>query len=83
MTKQAEAEAFVNKSRRVIHNQSLIQLLAVFAIAMPLPLTGLIFWTAFGLSSPIIAQTMATLWIAATIVYVASTTYVKARQRKA
>ena len=44
----AQAEAWVRKKpRRIIHNQTLIRLLIILAVASPLPLAGFIFWFVF------------------------------------
>jgi hypothetical protein len=82
MTREDEAEAWVRKSRRVVHNQFLIGVLAVLAIAMPLPLIMTVFWAMFGLGSPVIIQCVIVLWVAATVVYAALAAYARRRQRK-
>jgi len=82
MTKLAEAEVWVHRSRHVIHNHLLIQLLSAIAIIMPLPTATFIFWTAFGLASPIVIQSFVALWATATIVYVTMAIYVRIEQGK-
>jgi hypothetical protein len=83
MTKEAEVEAWVRRrSRRIIHNQLLIQVSAILAIAIPLPLVALFFWAVFGLGSPIIIQSIITLWVIVTIIYAALSIYIKIKQRK-
>lgn len=82
MTKLAEAEVWVHRSRQVIHNHLLIQLLSAIAIIMPLPTATFIFWTAFGLASPIVIQSFVALWATATIVYVTMAIYVRIEQGK-
>ena len=82
MTKVAEAEAWVHRSRQVIHNHLLIQLLSAIAIIMPLPIATFIFWTAFGLASPIVIQSFVALWATATIVYVTMAIYVRIEHGK-
>jgi polyferredoxin len=81
MTRQAEAEALFNESRKIIHNQVLIRLLAVLAIMLPLPLSAWVFLGAFGLQSPYVIQGTAFLWLLVTIVYFTLALYVKAKQR--
>ena len=68
MAKLVEAEAWVRRSRQVIHNQPLIQLLGVLAIIVPLPLAMSAFWIAF--SSAAAIQSLIGLWAAATMTYV-------------
>jgi hypothetical protein len=82
MTREDEAEAWVRKSRRVVHNQFLIGVLAVLAIAIPLPLVMTIFWAVFGLASPVIIQCVIVTWAATTAVYAALAAYARIRQRK-
>jgi len=80
MTREAEAEAWVRKGRRAVHNQFLIQVLAVLAIVVPLPVVVAVFWAVFGLASPLIIQGIVVLWAAATIVYAALLVYTRIRQ---
>jgi cobalamin biosynthesis protein CobD/CbiB len=68
MAKLAEAEVWVRRSRQVIHNQPLIQLLGVLAIIVPLPLAMSLFWFAF--SSAAAIQSLVGLWAVATMTYV-------------
>jgi|GEM_PF-2082285 len=83
MTKEAEVEAWVRRrSRRIIHNQLLIQVLAVLAIVVPFPLAALIFWVVFGVGSPVIIQSIITLWVAVTVIYAALCVYIKIKQKK-
>jgi len=82
MTKLAEAEAWVRRSKRMIHNQVLIQLLSVIAIIVPLPMAALVFWTAFGLASPLILPSLIGLWAATMIIYAAMAIYTKIERRK-
>ena len=80
MTREDEAEAWVRGKKRVIHNQLFIQLLAVLAIVVPLPLVAVIFWVVFGLASPLIIQGIVVLWAIATIAYAVLFVYAKIRQ---
>jgi len=82
VTREAEAEAWVSRSRRSVQNQFLIQALAVLAIVAPLPLVAVTFWAVFGLASPIIVRGIFALWAAATITYAALSVYTRMRQRK-
>jgi uncharacterized RDD family membrane protein YckC len=82
MTREAEAEAWVRRGRRAVHNQFFIQALAVLAIVVPLPLVATIFWAVFGLASPMIIQGIVVLWAAATIAYAALFVYTRIRQGK-
>ena len=77
-----EAEAWVHRSRRMIHNQPLIQLLSVIAITVPLPIAAFVFWAAFGLASPLVIQSLIGLWAAAMIVFATMTIYTKIERRK-
>jgi hypothetical protein len=82
MTKEAEIEAWVRRRRRrIIHNQLLIQASAILSVVIPLPLVALIFWIVFGLGSPIIIQSLVTLWVIAAIIYAALSIYIKIKQR--
>lgn len=82
MTREAEAEAWVHRSRRVVHSQFLIQVLAVLAIVTPLPLVAVTFWAVFGLASPIVIRSIFALWAAATVTYAALSMYTRIRQRE-
>ena len=82
MAREAEAEAHFRKNRQVICNQQLIQFFAVLAIAVPLPLTGIVFWAMFGLSSPLAVQSVAAFWAVAATTYFGMNLYVKIKQRK-
>jgi hypothetical protein len=82
MTKLAEAEAWVRRSRRMIHNQLLIQVFSILAIVVPLPMVTLIFWTAFGLASPLVIRSLIGLWAAAMIIYAATAVYTMIQRRK-
>jgi len=68
MAKLAEAEAWVRRSRQMIHNQPLIQLLSVLTIIVPLPLAMSVFWFAF--SSAVAIQSLIGLWAAAAMIHV-------------
>jgi hypothetical protein len=81
-TMAEQAEVWIRKSRRMIHNQLLIQLFAVLAITLPLLFAALMFWTTFGIASPIVIQSLLGLWTATTVVYVASSIYVRTKQRE-
>jgi hypothetical protein len=82
MTKLAEAEAWVRRNKRMIHNQPLIQFLSVIAIIVPLPIATLIFWTAFGLASPLVIQSLIGLWVAAITIYASMAIYTRIERRK-
>jgi hypothetical protein len=82
MTRLAEAEAWVRRNRRLIHNQPLIQFLSVIAIIMPLPMATLVFWAAFGLASPLVIQSLIGAWTAAIIIYASMAVYTKIEHRK-
>jgi len=82
MTREAEAEAWVRRSRKALHNQFLIQILAVLAIVVPLPLVAVVFWAAFGLASPMVIQGFLVLWATATVTYAATMVYTRIRDRK-
>jgi hypothetical protein len=81
MTKEAEIEAWIRGRKRIIHNQYLIQALTVLAMIVPLPLTSLLFWIVFGLGLPIVIQGIVSSWLAATIIYVVWSAYVRIKQR--
>ncbi len=83
MTGRAEAEAWVRRGKRALHNQFLIQVLAVLAIIVPLPLVAAVFWLVFGLASPWIIQGLLALWAGATIAYGALLVYARTRQEEA
>jgi len=68
MAKLAEVEVWVRRSRQMIHNQPLIQLLSVLAIIVPLPLAVFMFWFAF--SSAVAIQSLIGLWAVAMLTYV-------------
>jgi len=68
MAKLVEAEAWVHRSRQMIHNQLLVQLLSVVAIVIPLPVAISVLWLAF--SSAMVIQSLIGLWAAATMTYV-------------
>jgi hypothetical protein len=80
MTREAEAEAWVHRSRRAVHNQFLIQSLAVLAIVAPLPLVVVTFWAVFGLASPIVIRGILAFWIIATLAYAAMSVYARTRR---
>lgn len=80
MTREDEAEAWVRGKKWVVHNQLFIQLLAVLAIVVPLPLVAVIFWAVFGLASPLVIQGIVVLWAVATIAHAALFVYSKIRQ---
>lgn len=82
MTRETEAEAWVRGDRQIIHSQKLIQLLTVFAIAMPLPIMALTFWAVFGLNSPIVIQSITTTWVVSTIAYGACAVHTRMKQRR-
>jgi hypothetical protein len=79
MTREAEAEAWVRGSRRTVHNQWLIEALAVLALLVPLPLGATIFWV---LTSPLMIQGIVVLWATATITYTALLVHTRMRQGK-
>jgi hypothetical protein len=81
MTKEAEIEAWIRGRKRIIHNQHLIQALTVLAMMVPLPLTSFIFWIVFGLGLPIVIQGIVLSWLAATIIYIVWSAYVRIKQR--
>lgn len=81
MTKEAEIEAWIRGRKRVIHNQHLIQALAVLTIIVPLPLTAFVFWIVFGLGVPIVVQGIVSFWVAATIIYIALSAWIRIKHR--
>jgi len=81
MNGRAEAEAWVRGAKRIIHNQTFIQLLAVLAITVPLPLTAFVFLSVFGFSSPIVIQSIVALWATVTTSYAALLIYTRIKQR--
>lgn len=66
----------------MIHNQVLIQLLSVIAIIVPLPMAALVFWTVFGLASPLVLPSLIGLWAATMIIYATMAIYTKIERRK-
>jgi hypothetical protein len=66
----------------MIHNQPLIQFLSVIAIIVPLPIATLVFWTAFGLASPLVIQSLVGSWAAAMITYACIAVYSRIEHRK-
>jgi hypothetical protein len=66
----------------MIHNQPLIQFLSVIAIIVPLPIATLVFWTAFGLASPLVIQSLVGSWAAAMIIYASVAIYTRMEHRK-
>lgn len=66
----------------MIQNQPLIQFLSVIAIIVPLPLATLVFWTAFGLASPLVIQSLVGSWAAAMIIYALVAAYTRIERRK-
>lgn len=82
MTREAEAEAWIRKNRRIIHDQSLIQFFAVIALTSPIPLVTIAFWAVFGLASPVIIQGIFASWAASALIYVALAIYTRIRQGK-
>jgi hypothetical protein len=81
LTREAEAEAWVRKPKRIIHNQSLIQILIMLAMIIPLPLVGVVFWLLFAFASPIVIQTVVLVWTASTVIYGTTATYVRVKER--
>jgi hypothetical protein len=77
MTRKAEAEAWVRGSRRIVHNQWLIEALVVLAFLVPLPLGATIFWV---FTSSLMIQCIVVLWAAATIAYAALFVHTRMRQ---
>jgi len=67
MAKLVEAEAWVHRSRQMIHNQLLVQLLSAVAIVIPLPVAISVLWLAF--SSAMVIQSLIGLWAAVTMTY--------------
>lgn len=66
----------------MIHNQPLIQFLSVLAVIVPLPIATLVFWTAFGLASPLVIQSLVGSWAAAMIIYASRAIYTRIEHRK-
>jgi hypothetical protein len=80
--REAEAEAWVRRKRRAIHNHFLIQAIAVLALVVPFPLVGVIFWALFDVAHPVIIQGIFFLWAIAAVTYTAMLAYTKVKQRK-
>lgn len=80
MSREAEAEAWIRGKKRAIHNQFLIQMLAVLAMVVPIPLVGITFWAVFGLAIPAIIQSIVVLWVVAIVACAALSVYTKIRQ---
>jgi hypothetical protein len=66
----------------MIHNQPFIQFLSVIAIIVPLPIAALVFWTAFGLASPLVIQSLIGLWAAVMIIYASVAVYARIERGK-
>jgi hypothetical protein len=60
---KAEAEAWARtKPKRIIHNQTLIQLLAILAVAVPLPASGVIMYVVFCVAPTVAIPSIIVLW---------------------
>jgi len=83
MDEQAQAEAWVRKKpRRIIQNQTLIQLLIILSIATPIPLAGVAFWMVFAVCPFIAIPSILASWACATVTYVALWFYGQRQNKK-
>jgi hypothetical protein len=78
-----EAEAWVRKKpKRIIHNQTVIQILMMLNIALPLTVPGVVLWLVFCLYPQIVIPAILTLWLAGSVAYVALRVHVKRQNKK-
>ena len=71
--------AIYGKPRMIIHNQIVIQLLIILAIAAPIPLTGVAFYCVFCIAPSVVIPFCVVLWAALVVVYGLIYVYVKVR----
>jgi hypothetical protein len=72
-----EAEEWGRKPKRMIHNQSLIQLLLILAFTVPLPTVGVVFWLVFVVSPTIAIPCIIVTWTTSATAYAALAVYTR------
>jgi len=79
--KQAQAEAWVRKPRRIIQNQLLIQILMMLVLAVPIPLGGFIFWMVFCAAPAIVIPSIVIVWVLSSVSFIVMRMHIE-RQNK-
>jgi membrane protein YdbS with pleckstrin-like domain len=83
MGEQAQAEAWVRKKpRRTIHNQTLIQLLAIACGVGSIWLGGFIFWLVFGVAPAIVVPSILAVWAVGSVSYIVMRLHVERQNKK-
>lgn len=78
--RQAQAEAWIRKPKRTTHNQWLIELIIMLAIAVPIPLCGVIFALAFAI--PYTPLYILVTWAISSCLYIGVRIYVRTSEKK-
>jgi len=77
--KQAQAEAWVRKKKRIIYNENVIKLLIILAAAIPIPLCTFLLWIVF--IFPFMPFIVLVVWSIAASIYVTLNIVVAKRKR--
>lgn len=70
MDNDKDRSALYEKPRRIIHNQLLIELLIVLAVAVPVPLAGFVFWAVFAVCPFVVVPAILVVWAVGVFGYV-------------
>jgi hypothetical protein len=80
---EAQAEAYVRKKpKRIIQNQTLIELLGVVCAVAPLPITWATFLLVFGFYPQIVVPAILAVWIFGAVTFLALRAHVERQNRK-
>ena len=81
--KQAQAEASIRKKpRRIIQNQTLIQLLIILSITIPLPLSAVIIVMVFSIAPVIVIPSILIAWVVGSVTYIVLKVHVLRQNKK-
>ena len=68
MDNDENRSSLYEKPRRIIHNQTVIQLLIILAIAIPIPLGAFIFWLIFCIAPALVIPIILIVWAVGSVI---------------
>jgi hypothetical protein len=74
--------AIYEKPRRIIQNQTLIQLLMILELATPIPLAGVLFGLVFAVAPVIVVPSILAVWAVGSVCYIAMRLHVERQNKK-
>jgi hypothetical protein len=82
MDNDESRNALYEKPRKIIHNQTLIQLLIILSWATPMPLAGVMLWLVFCVAPAIVIPLILVTWFVGSVSYIVMRLHVERQNKK-